>query len=109
MGVALSARMRTTSRFFAAALSVSLLSAGGCSDETEGDDPEDSVFVDDSKADDFYSLSAQEYLLDGKSTVVLDASFATRTVDERLREAKRLVGLKQIAIAWFMTQYFVDK
>ena len=28
-------------------------------------------------ADDFFSTSAQEYLLDGKSTVVLDASFAT--------------------------------
>ncbi|MDQ3334389.1 MAG: hypothetical protein M4D80_04445 [Myxococcota bacterium] len=109
MAVALNARMRTNSRFFAAALSVSLLSAAGCSDGTEGDDPEDSIFVDDSKADDFYSMSAQEYLLDGKSTVVLDASFATRTPEERLREAKRLVGLKQIAIAWFLTQYFVDK
>ena len=57
--------MRTTSRFFAAALSVSLIA--GCSDSTEGDDPEDSIFVDDSKADDFYSMSAQEYLLDGKN------------------------------------------
>ena len=101
--------MRTTSRFFAAALTASLISASGCSDSTEGDDPEDSIFVDDSKADDFFSNSAQEYLLDGKSTVVLDASFATKTVEERLREAKRLVGLKQIAIAWFLTQYFVDK
>jgi hypothetical protein len=65
--------------------------------------------VDDSKADDFFSLSAQEYLLEGKSTVVLDASWATKTSAERLKEATRIVGLKQIAIAWFITQYLVDK
>jgi hypothetical protein len=99
--------MRTNS-LFAAALSVSLISTA-CSGEEASDDPEDSIFVDDSKADDFLSMSAQEYLLEGKSTVVLDASFATKTTDERLREAKRLVGLKQIALAWFLTQYFVDK
>lgn len=107
MAVARPARMRTTSFLTAAALSVSLVSA--CSEAPEGDDPEDSIFVDDSKADDFYSLTAQEYLLEGKSTVVLDASFANRTTTERLEEAKRLVGLKQIAIAWFITQYLVDK
>ena len=28
---------------------------------------------------------------------------------ERLAAAKKLVGLKQIAIAWFLTQYLVDK
>src|SRR5690606_19681053 len=42
-------------------------------------------------------------------TVVLDASFANRTQAERDKEAKRLGGLKQIAIAWFITQYLVDK
>ena len=83
----------------------------GCASSDRGPeaDPEDSVFVDDSKADDFFSLSAQEYLLEGKSTVVLDASFATKTEAERFEEAKRLVGLKQIAVAWFVTQYLVDK
>ncbi len=83
----------------------------GCASSDRGPeaDPEDSVFVDDSKADDFFSLSAQEYLLEGNSTVVLDASFLTRTDAERLEEAKRLVGLKQIAVAWFVTQYLVDK
>jgi hypothetical protein len=83
----------------------------GCTDAAEdgADDPEDSIFVDDSKADDFFSLTAVEYLLDGKSTVVLDASWATKTSGERLKEATRLVGLKQIAIAWFVTQYLVDK
>ncbi|KAB2887481.1 MAG: hypothetical protein F9K40_21365 [Kofleriaceae bacterium] len=91
-----------------ACLSIGL---SGCAEvPDEGvEDPEDSIFVDDSKADDFYSLSAQEYLLEGKSTVVLDASMADRPAAERLEAATQLVGLKQIAIAWFITQYLVDK
>lgn len=75
----------------------------------DGEDPEDSVFVDDGKADDFFSVSAQEYLLEGNSTVVLDAAMASRPAAERLAAATKLVGLKQIAIAWFITQYLVDK
>lgn len=99
--------MRTTALLASLAVSASLI---GCADTAPvGEDPEDSVFVDDSKADDFYSMSAVEYLLEGSSTVVLDASFATKPAAERLAEAKRLVGLKQIAIAWFITQYLVEK
>lgn len=75
----------------------------------DGEDPEDSVFVDDGKADDFFSVSAQEYLLEGNSTVVLDAAMASRPAAERLEAATKLIGLKQIAIAWFVTQYLVDK
>ena len=89
-------------------LATSLL-AGACSTDTVSDDPEDSVFVDDSKADDFYSTSAQEYLLEGKSTVVLDASYAGKSDAERLAAAQKLIDLKQIAIAWFVTQYLDDK
>lgn len=98
--------MRST-RLLTLALASSLIACAA--EGPESDDPEDSIFVDDSKADDFYSLSAVEYLLEGKSTVTLDASFLNKTAAERLAEAKRLVGLKQIAIAWFITQYLVDK
>lgn len=98
--------MRGTS-LVATALACSLL---GCAAQAPAsEDPEDSVFVDDGKADDFFSVSAQEYTLEGRSTVVLDEAFATRPAEERLAEARRLVGLKQIAIAWFVTQYLVDK
>lgn len=100
-------RTRNVALVAATALSASLL-AGCAADEPDGD-PEDSVFVEDSKADDFFSTSAQEYLLEGKTTVVLDASFLSKTAAERDAEAKRLVGLKQISIAWFITQYLVDK
>jgi hypothetical protein len=34
---------------------------------------------------------------------------ASLPADQRMAEAKRLVGLKQIAIAWFITQYIVAK
>lgn len=100
--------MRSTAIAAALAAAASFLVAG-CDDGLATDDPEDSVFVDDGKADDFFSLSAYEYLLEGKSTVVLDAAMASRPAVERLEAARRLVGLKQIAIAWFVTQYLVDK
>lgn len=99
--------MRPTAFLAATAVTASLLT--GCTDDLAGDDPEDSVFVEDSKADDFFSTSAVEYLLQGSSTVVLDATWASRSAADRLKEATRLVGLKQIAIAWFITQYLVDK
>jgi len=100
--------MRTValSTLSAVVLSASLL---GCSTTEEDALPDDLQFIDDSKADDFISLSATEYQLEGASTIVLDASRASRTSAERLAEAKKLVGYKQIAIAWFITQYLVDK
>jgi len=93
--------MRTTALLVAFAL------VGGCAGP-DGD-PEDSFIVDDSKADDFFSVSAVEYILEGTSTVTLDASMSTATTEQKLAAAKKLVGLKQIAIAWFVTQYFVSK
>src|SRR5687768_14573651 len=111
MAVARTVRMRTTalasSLLTASVLSASLLS--GCAGSDEAGDPEDSMFVDDSKADDFFSTSAAEYILEGKSTVVLDATMAGATAEAKLAAAKQLVSYKQIAIAWFVTQYLVSK
>ncbi len=104
--------MRIRPLVLAAMLGASLSSFGlvGCTDDgVGGDDPEDSIFVDDGKADDFFSLSAQEYTLEGSSTVVLDPGMNTLSPAARMAEAKKLVGYKQIAIAWFITQYLVDK
>jgi hypothetical protein len=99
--------MRSTALLTATALSTGLF-ASACADVPEGD-PEDSVFVDDSKADDFFSTAAIEYVLEGKSTVTLDASMASLSAEAKLAEVKKLVGYKQIAIAWFLTQYLVNK
>jgi len=103
--------MRPTALFAATALATAGLGGSllGCSSGSPSGDPEDSVFVDDSKADDFFSVSAVEYTLEGTSSVTLDASFAGKPADERLAEAKKLIGYKQIALAWFITQYLVDK
>jgi hypothetical protein len=101
--------MRTlaTTVLAASVLSTSVLA--GCASSGEDGDPEDTVFVDDDKADNFFSTSAAEYLITGKSTVVLDASMADKPEAERLAAAKKLIELKQIAIAWFLTEYFKPK
>jgi hypothetical protein len=93
-----------------AALAASLFSViPACAGQEEGNDPEDSVFVDDGKADDFFSTSAVEYVIEGKSSVTLDASLASASDADRMAAAKKLIALKQIGIAWFLTQYFVSK
>ncbi|MEO8840819.1 MAG: hypothetical protein ABI591_08560 [Kofleriaceae bacterium] len=76
---------------------------------TEGDDPDDGIAVDDGKEDNFLSQDALEFVLEGKSSVKLDPAMATSTDAVRMAAAKKLIGYKQIAIAWFVTQYFVDK
>ncbi|MGE5183670.1 MAG: hypothetical protein ACM31C_16475 [Acidobacteriota bacterium] len=79
-----------------------------CSSPPDGD-PEDGVAVDEGKEDNFLSADAQEYVLEGQASVQLDASMATASDADRMAAAKKLIGYKQIAIAWFVTQYFVDK
>src|SRR6478735_4080184 len=107
MSVARTGAMRTLAT---AALAASLLSViPACAGQDSSEDPEDSVFVDDGKADDFFSTSAVEYVIEGKSTVTLDPSLATASDADRMSAAKKLIGLKQIGIAWFLTQYFVSK
>jgi hypothetical protein len=70
------------------------------------DDPEDGVVVPDGKEDDFFSLSAYEYIVLGKSTVTVEPGLSAAAKEKRVKE---LIGYKQIAIAWFLTQYLVDK
>ncbi|MFT3699733.1 MAG: hypothetical protein QM831_41685 [Kofleriaceae bacterium] len=87
-----------------------LSSLVGCtSPDAVGDDPDDAVAVDEGKEDNFLSANAIEYTLEGKSSVTLDASYATKSDADKMAAVKKLIGYKQIAIAWFVTQYFVDK
>lgn len=101
--------MRTTALLAATALCSGLLAQAGCTGPEDEGDPEDSVFVDEGKADDFFSTSAVEYILEGRTSVTLDPSFATASDEVKLAEVKKLIGYKQIAIAWFLTQYLVAK
>lgn len=93
----------------ALACSLAFGAATGCSTPADDGDPEDAVAVDEGKEDNFLSQDALEYTLTGQTSVTLDASYATKTEAERMAAAKKLIGYKQIAIAWFVTQYFVDK
>jgi hypothetical protein len=79
----------------------------GCAPDDADGDPEDGVFVDEGKEDDYFSLTAQEFLVEGTATVDVEASYTTTAAKEA--RAKELIGYRQIAIAWFMTQYLVDK
>ncbi len=90
-------------------LTVAGLHLAACNTAAPADDPEDSVIVDDDKADNYFSASALEYTLSGKTSVTLDAALATASDADRMAAAKKLISEKQIAIAWFITQYLVDK
>ena len=48
----------------------------------DGEDPEDSVFVDDGKADDFFSVSAQEYWTGRRATHRRALSHMLRLAEE---------------------------
>jgi len=72
-------------------------------------DIEDGIAVPQGKEDDFLSLSAYEYVLEGRTSVTVEPDVVAQgqeAVDARVRE---LIGLKQIAVAWFITQYLVSK
>ncbi len=72
------------------------------------DEPIGSV-IEAGKADNFLSLSAREYWIEGNTRIVLDASWAAKSEADRLKEVKRLVPARQIVISWFLNQYIVDK
>ena len=81
----------------------------GAECEGELDLVEDGEIVTDDKADDFLSATAREFVIAGTDTVVLESSYMGRSASERMARARELVSLRQIALAWFLNQYLVDK
>ncbi|MCA9525415.1 MAG: lamin tail domain-containing protein, partial [Myxococcales bacterium] len=65
--------------------------------------------VEPGKEDNFLSQTAQEYLLTGTTTVVLEAEWAGRSFEERLQRARELVPYRQTVIGWFLNAYMVEK
>jgi hypothetical protein len=100
-----------------AALALLGIAGPGCAavdpalgDEIAGEEfVEDGEVVADGKADDFLSLTAREYVIAGTDSVVLEPEYASRSEADRVARAQHLVSLRQIAIAWFLNQYLVDK
>jgi hypothetical protein len=87
------------------------LCLAACAVPQEGDNeaPEDGIVVPDGKEDDFYSLSAYEYVVEGRSTVTIEAELADAPAATKEARVKELIGYKQIAIAWFLTEYLIEK
>jgi hypothetical protein len=72
-------------------------------------EPEDGVVVPEGKEDDFFSLTAYEYVVEGRTRVTIESSLATASAAARRARAEELIGYKQVAIAWFLTEYLVEK
>jgi hypothetical protein len=82
---------------------VAVLVAASCSAATPAtEEVEDGVAVESGKEDNFLSLSAKEFVLEGRSSVSVAAGASDR-------EVRKIISLKHIALAWFLNQYFVDK
>lgn len=96
-----------TKRALAAFLSIGLW-ASGCGN-APADSNDDDVIVGEGKEDNYYSSSAREYFVSGKSTVTLEDTYANKSASEKLRRAQELVQLKNLAVSWFLNQYIIDK
>ncbi len=97
-----------TRHSFLLALPAALL-IGCTSENLDPDEVEDGVAVPGGKEDDFFSQSAYEYVLEGRTSLQLEEALADADDEVKLDRVKELIGYKQIAIAWFLTQYLVDK
>ena len=65
--------------------------------------------VEPGKEDNFLSVTAQEYLLSGTTTVVLEPEWAGKSLEERLGRARALIPFRQTVIGWFLNAYMVEK
>ena len=61
------------------------------------------------KEDNFFALTAQEYMVEGQTTVTLESEMAEATDEEKLARVKELIPLKQVVIGWFLNQYLKEK
>lgn len=80
----------------------------GCSSgDSEAEGPV--VFVPEGKEDNFLSQSAQEYLVEGETFIVLDDSDLALSESARLERVKRLIPYKQVVVAWFLNAWIAPK
>lgn len=81
--------------------------AAGCSAASEetGGDPDD-VIEDEVN---FLANAAREYVVTGESSVEIEPSYASKSASIQRGRALELVKLKNIQIAWFLSQLLVEK
>ena len=97
--------MRTPSVLLLAAFTGAACAGGVHPDQDQGD----GFAVAAGKEDNFYSLTAREFLVRGDSTVTIEESLAAADDDAKLARVKELVSMKHVAFAWFLSEYLVKK
>ncbi len=80
-----------------------------CADGTTAPAEEIPTIVEAGKADDFLAVSAREYWVEGTTSIALDASWASRSDEEQLKEVQRLIPYRQVVVGWFLNRYIVEK
>jgi hypothetical protein len=83
------------------------LALAGCS--STGTSEDENFIVTPGKADDYYSKSAQEYVVEGTSTVTLESYYEGMDEEQRMERAKELIGYKHVVVEWFLNAYLIDK
>ena len=61
------------------------------------------------KADDYYSPTSLEYVVEGRTSITLEDSYADATFEEQEVRVRELIGLKHFAMSYFLTQYLTEK
>jgi len=89
--------------------SVVAMAAVGCS-SSEAPPPEElPVVVPEGKEDNFFSRTAREYLVEGQTTIELEASADALSETDRVALVKRLIPFKQVVVAWFLNAWIAPK
>lgn len=83
------------------------LFAAACATDAPPEEP--ARVVPEGKEDDFYSRSAQEYLVEGETRIVLDEADAKLSDADKLARVKQLVPFKQVVVAWFLNAWIGPK
>jgi len=61
------------------------------------------------KEDNFLSTKAQEYMVEGTTTVTLEAELAQAPEEQKLARVHELIPLKQVVVGWFLNEYIREK
>ncbi len=96
--------MRNTSLI----LTLALL-APACSQPAPALDEHETIVVPDGKEDDFLSITGSEFVIEGRYNVTIEEELTEADEATRLARVEELVAYQQVAIAWFLTQYFIHK
>ncbi len=94
--------------FFAFFAAVSATAMGGCA-LTSANAEDENFIVPPGKADNYFSVTAQEYLVEGSSTVTLETRYLGEDEETKMKRAKELIGYKHIVIEWFLNVYLREK